>query len=192
MIHRLRLAGILAELDAEVHAIEPVDGFGLLLPDDTGQFTFLSRSAWGNNAYVFAAADLPAPFRVPLSAPAQFTPLSPGYDLGRPLDAMFARSGLERLALAPLSAGIGTFWTATRSTARLTNEQLRAHVSLVHSIETRLAEGESTEDALGRLHRLDALENLLPALADALDVRAVFSRLAAIIGDVLPHDALVL
>jgi transcriptional regulator with GAF, ATPase, and Fis domain len=192
MIHRLRLAGVLSELDAEVQAIEPVDGFGLLLPDNNGQFTFLSRSPWGNNAYAFAAADLPAPFRVPLSEPAQFTPLSPDYDLGRPLDAMFARSGLERLTLAPLPSGLGTFWTATRSTLRLTDEKLRAHVSLAGSIDTRLAAGEATVDALRRLHRLDALENLLPALADALDVREVFSRFAAIVGDVLPHDTLVL
>ena len=175
-----------------VQAIEPVDGFGLLLPDNNGQFTFLSRSPWGNNAYAFAAADLPAPFRVQLSEPAQFTPLSPDYDLGRPLDAMFARSGLERLTLAPLSSGLGTFWTATRSTGRLTDEQLQAHVALARSIDTRVAAGESTADGLRRLHRLDALENLLPALADALDVRDVFSRLAAIVGDVLPHDTLVL
>ena len=191
MAHRLRLAGVLSELDAEVQAIEPVDGFGLLLPDNNG-FTFLSRSPWGNNAYAFAAADMPAPFRVPLSEPAQFTPLSPDYDLGRPLDAMFARSGLERLTLAPLSSGLGTFWTATRSTERLTEEKLRAHVSLAASIDTRLAADESTADGLRRLNRLDALENLLPALADALDVREVFSRFAGIVGDVLPHDTLVL
>ncbi len=147
MTHRLRLAGVLSELDAEVQAIEPVDGFGLLLPDSNGQFTFLSRSPWGNNAYAFAAADLPAPFRVQLSEPAQFTPLSPGYDLGRPLDAMFARSGLERLTLAPLSSGLGTFWTATRSTGRLTDEQLHAHVALTRSIDTKVAAGESTRTA---------------------------------------------
>ena len=38
-----------------------------------------------------------------------------------------------------------------------------------------------------RRRRRDKLEGLLPAIADALDVRQVFSRLSAVIQDVIPH-----
>src|SRR5207244_1885878 len=65
-----------------------------------------------------------------------------------------------------------------------------AHIALGETIDRRASEHESIEQSLGRLTRLDVLEHLLPALADALDVREIFSRLAAIVGDVLPHDTL--
>ena len=38
-----------------------------------------------------------------------------------------------------------------------------------------------------RRRKRDALEALLPAIADALDVRVVFPRLTSLIQDVIPH-----
>jgi transcriptional regulator with GAF, ATPase, and Fis domain len=46
------------------------------------------------------------------------------------------------------------------------------------------------ERALERLRRLDALDELLPTLAEVLDVREVFARIGEIAKRVIPHDAL--
>ncbi|MGH9143113.1 MAG: GAF domain-containing protein, partial [Vicinamibacterales bacterium] len=190
MVNRLRFAGVLSELDAGVRAIAPVDGFGLLLREERGAFTFLSRRSWGSSGYTFPLTDLPAPFAVEQSGPVQYTPLAPMLDLARPVDAMFARAGLERLTIVPLPSGTGRLWTVTRSIGRLTEGQLLEHVALAGELDRRAGAPETVEQSLGRLKRLDALESLLPALADALDVRDIFNRLAAIVGDILPHDTL--
>jgi transcriptional regulator with GAF, ATPase, and Fis domain len=44
--------------------------------------------------------------------------------------------------------------------------------------------------ALERLRRLDAIDELLPTLAEVLDVRDVFARIGEIAKRVIPHDAL--
>jgi hypothetical protein len=144
MTHRLRLADVLSELDASRRLAIDTSG---LLPDNNDQFTRLSRPL-GNNAT--SLADLPAPFRVPLSEPAQFTH-SPDYDqpsAGRHVCAV----RLERLTPRHCRRDFGdSEWR--RGRRRLTDEQLLARVPRAAS--TRLAAGESTADGLRRLHRLD-------------------------------------
>jgi transcriptional regulator with GAF, ATPase, and Fis domain len=190
MMNRLRLAGVLPELDAEVYGIAAVDGFGMVLPDGDDRVLLLSRSAWGNNAYTFTPADLPAPLRLQPSRAEQFIPFLQYLDPARTVDAMFARSRLERLTVAPLSSGPGLFYTATRTTDPLTDAQVQAYVAVGDQIVRRASAPESLDDSLRRLRRLEVLDSLLPALADALDVRDIFSRLASIVSQVLPHDAL--
>src|SRR5215475_571056 len=46
------------------------------------------------------------------------------------------------------------------------------------------------ERELERLRRLDALDELLPTLAEVLDVRQVFARIGEIAKRVIPHDTL--
>jgi transcriptional regulator with GAF, ATPase, and Fis domain len=48
----------------------------------------------------------------------------------------------------------------------------------------------SLERELERLRRLDALDELLPTLAEVLDVREVFARIGEIAKRVIPHDTL--
>ena len=50
--------------------------------------------------------------------------------------------------------------------------------------------GESTDSE--RLRRLQALDELLPALADVLDVREVFAQISNIAQRVIPHDMIAL
>jgi transcriptional regulator with GAF, ATPase, and Fis domain len=190
VIHQLRLAGLLPEFDDEVHAIADVDGFGMVLPDADDGVLLLSRSAWGNNAYTFTPADLPAPLRLQPTRPDQFIPFLRHLDVTRTVDAMFARSVLERLTVAPLSSGPGLFYTATRTTIPLAADQLQAFVAVGDHIVERARLPEAADESLTRLRRLEVLDSMLPALADALDVREIFSGLAAILGQVLPHDAL--
>jgi transcriptional regulator with GAF, ATPase, and Fis domain len=45
---------------------------------------------------------------------------------------------------------------------------------------------------VARRRRLDAVDALLPTLAQALDVRAVFNQVSAVVRTVLPHDRLML
>jgi hypothetical protein len=190
MVHRFRLADVLSELDAEVRAIVAVDGLGFVIGEDRGDFSFLSRHRWGNSGYSFAIGDLPAPFALQQSAAAQYTPSSAAFDVSRPVDAMLARAGLEGLTIVPLPSGAGRFWTVTRSTERLTDRQLDAYTVLGESVGRRICAPDSVEQSLCRLRRLDLLEALVPALADALDVGEIFGRLAGIVGQILPHDSL--
>src|SRR6185436_2952846 len=67
--------------------------------------------------------------------------------------------------------------------------QLEALQSLAPASEL-LQRGESPDAELQRLRRLDAIDQLLPELFHALDVRWVFDRLSALTSDVLPHDIL--
>ncbi len=50
--------------------------------------------------------------------------------------------------------------------------------------------GADLERELERLRRLDAIDELLPTLAEVLDVREVFARIGEIAKRVIPHDAL--
>jgi transcriptional regulator with GAF, ATPase, and Fis domain len=49
--------------------------------------------------------------------------------------------------------------------------------------------GANLEHELERLRRLEALDELLPTLAEVLDVRQVFARIGEIAKRVIPHDA---
>jgi hypothetical protein len=47
---------------------------------------------------------------------------------------------------------------------------------------------ESDREELERLRRLEAVDELLPALFKVLDLREIFDRLSSITKDVIPHD----
>jgi two-component system response regulator FlrC len=189
MVNRFRLAGILSDLDAEVRGVAPVDGFGLAVDEGNGVVSFLSRRPWGSSGYTFRIGELPAPFAAVQAGPAQYRPLSAGCDLSA-VDGMFARDGLERLIIVPLRAANARLGIVSTSTEGLTREQLDAHGEVGRRVERRIAAADTVEQRLARLDRLDGLDALLPALAEALDVRDIFERLASIAGRVLPHDAL--
>jgi transcriptional regulator with GAF, ATPase, and Fis domain len=59
---------------------------------------------------------------------------------------------------------------------------------LATGVSRLLRHEESPEEELDRLRRLEAVERLLPAFFQVLDVREIFDRVSAITGDVVPHE----
>src|SRR6266545_98859 len=85
--------------------------------------------------------------------------------------------------MAPMASRRGSASTQnTRTSTRIR--------SVAHAPPLAAEHVSDLERALERLRRLDALDELLPTLAEVLDVRDVFARIGEIAKRVIPHDAL--
>ncbi|MQA30748.1 MAG: GAF domain-containing protein [Luteitalea sp.] len=189
---RLRLVGMLRDLGPELKLIAPAGHFGFVVPDSDRTSSLHIQSDWGSAGYVFGIGDLPSPLREAPREAGQFA--SPWADTfaTESVNAMWRTIGIERFVVAPLPGVGGLFWTGCRTGDLLTGEQVEACAVLGRRAAALAAAPEDTHESLGRLRRLDLLDELLPALAGALDVRDVFERVAAIAEQVLPHETLVL
>ncbi len=183
------MTAALSAVNADVQSIAAVDGFGIVVPSADGRALLHTRSSWGSAAYALPSAQLPAPLRTNPRRSEQLLGLGAELDAPDSIWPLFTQYSLGRLVIAPLPDG-SVFWSVSREESSLTDEQLDAFWLLGRKALEHAQLDETNDAAANRLRRMDALEEVVPALAGVLDVRGVFERLAKIVDKVIPHDAL--
>src|SRR5207249_11323679 len=90
--------------------------------------------------------------------------------------------------MIPLPGGLGVFWTGKHDVEPFADPQLSGFQRVAAAIAARLQAPEALDVRLDRLARIDAVDEVLPVVAGALDVREMFHRLSDVAKTVLPHD----
>src|SRR5262245_36646411 len=110
-----------------------------------------------------------------------------------PVDAMVIEEGIGSILWEPFRRG-GTFaggvWLSGRATHAFTDEHqeiLKPSAALLRSAAEHWRIWNAQRR---RRERLDQVETLLATLAESLDVREVFQRIATQLKTILPHDVM--
>jgi transcriptional regulator with GAF, ATPase, and Fis domain len=116
-------------------------------------------------------------------------------DEASPRDREMKALGLHAMLRARLREGpdvLGYLSVLSLSPAAFTEEDEARLAPIADLVGMALAHARQVEAERERRRRHEALEALIPALAQALDVRQVFDQVSAIAQQVLPHDRLAL
>jgi transcriptional regulator with GAF, ATPase, and Fis domain len=186
---RLYLFMVVSDFRPEVGAIADVEAFGVVLARPDGQARLVTRHRAGVAAHLLAADRLPASFAPHATTRGLVAPLQAHADASHPFVQRLLGYGIDCLFVAPLPDGAGLFWAGVRSGSSFSGAQAAALETLAARVGATLGEPEPREVRLSRLARLEAVEQILPLIAGALDVRDVFHRLSEVARSVLPHDA---
>jgi len=113
--------------------------------------------------------------------------LDPSY----PLDARIVNAGFRALLRMPLRAGtelLGFQWFVSRTPAAYTEEHETLVQPIVDLVCLALQHERLFRKEKERRRRREVLDALLPAIAEALDVKSVMSRISEVVQQVLDHD----
>jgi len=176
----------LASLEAEALAIAPLQGWGLVMPAGAGLVSFQMRHQWGTTVNILPVEDLPAALRPPIDTVRQVSLLRRG---DGPIDATLVMMGIASLLVVPLPDELGLFWAGSSHRAPFSHEHVEAVSRFAERVVEQSREPEPDLSRERRLERFEALADVLPLIAVALDLRDVFDRLSDIARRVLPHDA---
>ncbi len=107
-----------------------------------------------------------------------------------PMDAQVLAGGMGAGLWEPFRHGgsfTGGVWLCTSATHAFTDEHQRVLRPIAALLGSAVEHWQIWNAERRRRERLDRVESLLGALAESLDVRAVFERLSAEIQSILPH-----
>src|SRR5262249_10586583 len=96
--------------------------------------------------------------------------------------------GIECMLLLPLPDRLGVLWIGKAGLEPFSRDQTSRFEALVPRIADAIRQPEPHDVKLTRLARLDAIDQILPLVASALDVRGIFHRISEVARSVLPHD----
>src|SRR6267143_1192424 len=178
----------LSEFDGDVRAIADVEAFGAVLAAPEHRVQLFTRHRSGTAAHLFPPDRLPAALTSPPDAATIVTPLSSRFDPADAVTRRLAMYGIECLLLLPLPDGMGLLWIGKSGLAPFTGEQVGAFERFAPRLAAAARQPESLDVRLARLARIDEVEQILPVIAGALDVRDVFHRLSDVARSVMPHD----
>jgi two-component system NtrC family response regulator len=121
--------------------------------------------------------------------------IRPLLDLSFPVDRRFQEDEVRSALFAPLLrgeqlGGLVVVWSRRPSVFEAEHET--ALVSIADLLGLALEHERLWNLDITRRGRLDAIDALLPLLANVLDVRAIFNQISAVVQPVLPHDRLML
>jgi transcriptional regulator with GAF, ATPase, and Fis domain len=129
----------------------------------------------------------PAPGAPPIRVGDAARELDPAY----PIDAAVIEGGMSSLLIASLDGGsgpLGLLWLEAQARHAFAESHAEAIRPVSDLVALALAHDRLWHEEQERRRRQDALQALLPALAEALDIRAIFKELSRITQDVIPHD----
>src|SRR6185295_8147344 len=179
----------LSDYVAAVRAIADVEAFGVVLGRPEERAQLVTRHRAGVAAHLLPLESLPAALRSVTVARTVITPLQDETEASHPMFDRLMGYGIECLLLTPLPDRQGLFWTGKHGVEPFADTEIAAFESLAAGVAAAIEEPEPRAARLARLARIDAVEQMLPLIAGALDVREVFHRLSGVARSVLPHDA---
>jgi len=116
-------------------------------------------------------------------------------DSSYPMDLEILDCGVRSMLCSPLMAGPridGEVWFTSSRTGAFTEAHEKAASAIADILSLSLEHERLWNLEVMRRRRLDAVDNLLPTMAETLDVRGVFNRVSEIVQPVLPHALLIL
>jgi Nif-specific regulatory protein len=112
-------------------------------------------------------------------------------DRAFPADRDLLERGIRSILRLPLRQGgkiLGSLILVSSQPNQFTEIDGRSLSPVAELVSVALGHDRIWREELERRRRHDALQALLPALAQALDIRAIFAELSRITQDVIPHD----
>jgi transcriptional regulator with GAF, ATPase, and Fis domain len=180
-----RLPGI-AALEPEVRAVADIEAFGLVRCDGDALELF-TRHRVGTTGHRMPARMIPPLLRPGASLRSAQQPIAAFDDPEQIFASRLRQYGIGHVLTIGLEEGATLFWVGRAGDATFTP----AEVFGFEAVAGRAgAAGESAVDGspLGALRRLAQVDQMLPILGAALDIRDVFPRLAEIARLALPHE----
>ena len=117
--------------------------------------------------------------------------LDPSYRM----DAEILEFGVRSMLCAPLMSGPrleGEVWFSSSQTHAFNERHEKAAAAIADILSLSLEHERLWNMESLRRRRLEAVDKILPALAETLEVRGVFNRVSEIVQPVLPHALLIL
>jgi transcriptional regulator with GAF, ATPase, and Fis domain len=117
--------------------------------------------------------------------------LDPDY----PMDLEILECGVRSMLCSPLMSGSridGEVWFTSSHLGAFTERHEKAASAIADILSLSLEHERLWNLEVKRRRRLDAVDTLLPTMAETLDVRGVFNRVSEIVQPVLPHALLIL
>src|SRR4051812_1310051 len=176
----------LASLEADALAAAPLQAWGLVLPHgDHVSYQIRHRAATTVN--LLPVAHLPAALRPPIDSLRVAAVDTDGGPIGETL----AQMGVTTIAALPIPAACGLLWAGAAGPEHFSDAHVSALTSLARQLVERSRVAESEDVLLDRMERLEALAEVLPHMAHALDVRELFEKLSEVAARVIPHESAV-
>jgi transcriptional regulator with GAF, ATPase, and Fis domain len=116
-------------------------------------------------------------------------------DPGFPIDLKMREAGMRSSLTAPLFRGeqlAGYVMVESRRPSAFTAGHEAALQPIADLLAMTLEHERLWSRDVARRRRLDAINALVPMLANVLDIREIFNQVSAVVKPVLPHDLLVL
>src|SRR6185295_12677183 len=179
---------VLSDFVPAVRAIADIEAFGVVLSRPDRQAQLVTRHRTGVAAHLMPLALLPSTLTPSAGAATVIAPLGENPEKSHPVVDRLLHYGIDCLLVMPLPDGQGLFWAGQRD-APFAAAQIAAFERLAAQVAEAMRADEPRDVRLARLARMDAVEQMLPLIAGALDVRDVFHRLSGVARSVLPHDA---
>jgi transcriptional regulator with GAF, ATPase, and Fis domain len=180
---------VLSDFVPDVRAIADIEAFGIVVARPERLAQLVTRHRTGVAAHLMPIELLPAALTPPARAATVITPLRDNAEVSHPVVDRLVRYRIDCLLVMPLPDGEGLFWAGKHDTTRFADAQIAAFEPLAARVAEALHAPEPRDVRLARLARMDGVEEMLPLIAGALDVRDVFHRLSGVARSVLPHDA---
>jgi len=180
---------VISDLASAVAAVADVEAFGAIIwrPDAMAQM--VTKHRVGVAAHLLPVAELPPLLATTPPAPV-VTRLPGDLDAAQPMVARLLDYAIDWLLVVPLPGRAGLWWAGLRGEAGFS----AAQVATLESWAAAIARAQTTaveppEVRVSRLEAIDRVDEMLPVIAGALDIREVFERLSDVIRAALPHDA---
>jgi transcriptional regulator with GAF, ATPase, and Fis domain len=179
---------VLSDFDRDVRAIADVEMFGIVTGAPEDRARMITRLRAGASAHLLPLARLWTVLAPPLSAATIVTPLSSRDDTSHPIVHRLLKYGVDCVLTIPFPGDVGLFWTGKRGVEPFAGAQVAGFEQIAARVAAAVREPDPLDARLDRLARIDAVDEMLPVVASALDVREVFHRLSEVAKSVLPHD----
>jgi transcriptional regulator with GAF, ATPase, and Fis domain len=179
---------MLSDFGPAVHAIADVEAFGVVLGRPERRAQLVTRHRAGVAAHLLPLERLPKFLTPPGDAAPFLTPMPGTLDPSHPVVVRLLRYEIDCLLVIPMPDRVGLLWTGKRG-PMFGGAELEAFQALAARIAAAVLEPEPSHVRLARLARIDDVEQMLPVIAGALDVREVFHKLSDVARRALPHDA---
>ncbi len=194
----LELRDVFARVAEAAATLVPFEGMAVMRVERLGMMALYSLSPYE------AAQDPPKTIRLedfsprirPLTSGAmRIDDLAPLLDPSFSADRHFQQDGVRSALFAPLLRGDqlgGLVAVTSRHPSVFKAEHEAALLSIADLLALALEHERLWNLDVTRRGRLDAIDALLPLLANVLDVREIFNQMSAVVKPVLPHDRLML
>jgi Nif-specific regulatory protein len=194
----LELREVFAQVADAAREVLPFETIGVCrldTPDLFRSYAVAGRDADDDPAGVARLEDFSPAMRPKPGATLRFDDASRELDPSYPMDKEILECGVLSLLCSPLMSGRrleGEVWFTASRTGAFTAEHERMAAAIADILSLSLEHERLWSLESLRRRRLEAVDKLLPTMAETLDVRGIFNRVSEIVQPVLPHSLLIL
>jgi transcriptional regulator with GAF, ATPase, and Fis domain len=193
----LELREVFARVAEAAATVLPLDFMAVMRVTDADALELYSITgkAKDQQRYVIRPEDFSPALRPVPDRVLRIDDMAEQADPGFPIDLKMQQAGMRSSLTAPLLRGeqlAGYVMVESRRPGAFTAEHEAALQPIADLLAMALEHERLWSRDAARRRRLDAINALLPMMANVLDIREIFNQISDVVKPVLPHDLLVL